>query len=387
MPISSNNSHITFNNNSTQNTAFLGSIAAANVTGTIAGPQIAACAVGTPNIAPGAVTGAKIGPATVAGPNIAACAVGTPNIAPGAVTGPKIGPATITAPNIAPGVIPSGGFSSMQVFTSPGTFNIPPSTTKLKVTVVGGGAGAPGAPAPTISLPGGACVPPSIYPGVAGGAGASGSITSFGAYQTATGGTVSGTGTAPGADLILDGALYTGRYGTSGLNFTTPSGSFNAMNFLGMGGNGIKIISAPFPVTTVPVTIGTGGGGGGGGGGTNDSGGQGIAGTAASGLNGGAGGNGSNNPTNGGGAGGGGGGGAAGASVGTGAAGGSRGGSFGPYVPQIPPGSAGAPGTGPFNRTGGGTGGAAGAVTGSMISGPGGAGGAGGHSGIVIVEF
>ena len=40
----------------------------------------------------------------------------------------------------------AGGFSNMQVFTSPGTFTTPASTTKIKVTVVGGGGGGnPGA--------------------------------------------------------------------------------------------------------------------------------------------------------------------------------------------------------------------------------------------------
>lgn len=35
----------------------------------------------------------------------------------------------------------AGGFSNMQVFTSPGQFNAPPSANKVKVTVVGGGGG------------------------------------------------------------------------------------------------------------------------------------------------------------------------------------------------------------------------------------------------------
>ena len=35
----------------------------------------------------------------------------------------------------------AGGFSNMQVFTSPGTFTTPSTTTKIKVTVVGGGGG------------------------------------------------------------------------------------------------------------------------------------------------------------------------------------------------------------------------------------------------------
>lgn len=280
----------------------------------------------------------------------------------------------ITGPQIAPSAIPAGGFSNMTVFTSPGTFNIPPSTTKLKVTVVGGGAGSPGAVSD-----------PAVPPFQPGGAGAAGAVSSFGSYQTATGGTVPASGTAPGADLIVDGKLI-GKYGSTGIGLTTPfpCGVRNVSPFAGMGGYGVKIISAPFPVTTVPITIGIGGGGGGGGGGTNNVSGAGTPGTAASGANGGAGGNGApNSPGQPVGAGGGGGGGASGSTAGTGGAAGSRG--TGPGSPITPLASAGTPGTGPFNRNGGGAGGANG--VGVNCAGSGGFGGAGGHSGIVIVEF
>ena len=56
--------------------------------------------------------------------------------------------------------------SRTQVFTSPGTFNIPSTTTRIKVTVVGGGSGVPG----TAGGQAGA------------GAGASGGPSSFGSY-------------------------------------------------------------------------------------------------------------------------------------------------------------------------------------------------------------
>lgn len=278
----------------------------------------------------------------------------------------------ITGPQIAPSAIPAGGFSNMTVFTSPGTFNIPPSTTKLKVTVIGGGAGGPGFAGSNSSFLGGP-----------GGAGASGSATSFGSYQTATGGTVPASGTAPGADLIIDGA-YFGKYGSSG---NAPTFAAASSSFSGMGGYGIKILSAPFPVTSVPVTIGIGGGGGGGGGGS----GNGpvpapsLAGSAASGATGGAGGIGGpfgGCPSSGAGGGGGGGGGASGSTVGTGGAAGPKGPGGNP---ASTPGAAGTPGTGPFNRMGGGNGGSAG--IGVNCAAQGGVGGTAGHSGIVIVEF
>lgn len=302
----------------------------------------------------------------------------------------------ITGPQIAPSAIPAGGFSNMQVFTSPGTFNIPPSTTKLKVTVVGGGAGSPGGFLTNVTA--------------AAGVGASGSPSSFGAYQTATGGSATTSGTAPGADLIIDGQSL-GKYGSSGntaLNqgyntfapvmspnlisnaYNHGTGAYNLNPFAGKGGYGVKIISGPFPVTTVPVTIGVGGGGGGGGGGRGDLGLTGTAGSPGSGVNGGAGGNGS--PSTGTsfvGGGGGGGGGAGGFCVGTGGAAGSRG-TGSPNAPATTLATAGQPGAGPFNRFGGGSGGSGGFQNAlccrpEMLSGAGG--GAGGHSGIVIVEF
>ncbi len=308
MAVSSNGTTLIFNDGSTQRFGFTGAVAAANITGTITGPQIA------------------------------------------------------------PGVIPSGGFTNLSVFTSPGTFNIPPSTTKLKVTVVGGGAGVPGTPSAQSR---------------AGGAGATGGPSSFGSYQTATGGSVPASGTAPGADLILDGQLF-GKYGSSIVSVTavsTPIGFVDiagASPFAGRGGYGEKIISAPFPVTAVPITVGPGGGGGGGGG--SDGTGAGGAGQAGSGANGGNGGAGGNSPPSlSKGAGGGGGGGAAGI-VGTAGAAGTMGTGVGGGPAQ-----AGTPGTGPFNRFGGGAGGAGGVGGGEGSNA--GNGGAGAHSGIVIVEY
>ena len=186
MPVSANGTHIVFNDNSTQAFGFTGPVAAANITGTITGPQIA--------------------------------------------------PGTITAPNIAPGVIPSGGFSNMQVFSSPGAFTTPPTTTKIKVTVVGGGGGGGGVggsnagngggaggaairvtpvtaatPYPVTIGPGGAAPGPS-------GVGGTGGTSSFGALASATGG-IGGSPCAMGrggigssGDLNLRGASSIYRF-------------------------------------------------------------------------------------------------------------------------------------------------------------------------------
>lgn len=121
----------------------------------------------------------------------------------GLITTPQIADSAITAPKIAPGVIPSGGFANMQVFTSPGNFSIPPSSTRVKVTVVGGGgsSGSMGAGSVTGATGGGGgggfatrvisspfpvtTVPVSVG-GVAG-------TSSFGSYASATGGGSSGS--------------------------------------------------------------------------------------------------------------------------------------------------------------------------------------------------
>lgn len=215
MPISSNNSHITFNNNSTQNTAFLGSIAAANITGTITGSQIA--------------------------------------------------PATITAPNIAPGVIPSGGLSG-QVFVSttpgPAAWTAPPTTTRIKVTVVGGGGGSAktstngaaggGAAIKFIPVVGGTPYPYTVGAGGTAGSpggstGGTGGTTSFGspAQVSATGGAgspgcsaysiVGGTGSS-GDMNFPGGPAYAGPTGV-GVNPCNPSNPPSICRGFGSGGS------------------------------------------------------------------------------------------------------------------------------------------------------
>jgi len=229
----------------------------------------------------------------------------------------------------------------MQVFTAPGTFSIPPTTTRVKVTIVGGGGGGQ-----TIT-----------NGGFDGSAGASGGTTSFGSYATATGGAPSARGTSPGSTID---DMFLSKYGSSGhlssLSYSQTGGSAYStptFNTTSSGGVGIKIINAPFPVTSVPVTVGAGGGGGG----------QGGAGST---INGGPG--------------------------STGVSGGGAAGLSAPYQgtggPVSPGGTApqmaartGQPGAGPFNRTGGGNGG--------IVSGEGTAtiGGGGGFQGVVIVEY
>ena len=193
MPISSNNTHISFNNNSTQNTAFLGSIAAANITG------------------------------------------------------------QITAPQIAPGVIPSGGFTNIFTSTTPGpaSWPAPPSTSKIKVTVVGGGGGGggrTGGESPIagtggggggyaikiIPVTGGTSYPYTIggagAPGPAGATGGTGGTTSFGSPATvsATGGSAGSPGLGSSGDINFRGHTQIGPQGAGSYFGTFPSAASGA---------------------------------------------------------------------------------------------------------------------------------------------------------------
>lgn len=174
-----------------------------------------------------------------------------------------------------PGVLPSfqaaaaGGFSNMTVFTSPGTFTTPSTTTKIKVTVVGGG-GSGGANVTgttgTGNAGGGAGGGTAIYVGPVtastpyavtvgtGGAsvaptsnGNSGNTSSFGALASATGGaggSLNGNGGLGG--LGSAGTLqFGGGAGVSRsvISSSTPgtltwSSGAGGSSFLGGGGNG-----------------------------------------------------------------------------------------------------------------------------------------------------
>jgi len=185
------------------------------------------------------------------------------------------------------------GFSNIQVFTSNGTFTVPTGITKVKVTVVGGGAGgAFGANVPTCPFSpiggtgggaGGAAIEiisgltpggtVAVTVGAAGGLGnictgtgqTAGGTSSFGAYCSATGGatsTVGGLGS--GGDLNIRG-------GPGGQNGAYP-GNATLTSYGGVGGSSI--------LGGGGAMASTGGayGGGGGGGGPNTSGGAGAAG-------------------------------------------------------------------------------------------------------------
>jgi hypothetical protein len=127
------------------------------------------------------------------------------------------------------------------VFQSPGTLAIPSTTTRIKVTCIGGGGGVTPAAQAESAL-------------AAGGAGASGGASSFGSYLTATGGTTSSRGSTQGATYSLFDSM--GSFGIGAAPVERNPGA-------GYGGHGVKYIDAPFPQTQVSVIVGAGGGGGG----------------------------------------------------------------------------------------------------------------------------
>jgi trimeric autotransporter adhesin len=129
----------------------------------------------------------------------------------------------------------AGGQIQTQVFTAPGTWTKPSSTTQVRVTVFGGGGGGSGG---ATGSGGGFAVamvpvsnPVAITVGAGGGASSPGGTSSFGPAVSCTGGT-GGASTSPGAGTVAVGtALKTG--GLTDLN--VPYGSFGVISGVGRG--------------------------------------------------------------------------------------------------------------------------------------------------------
>lgn len=195
--------------------------------------------------------------------------------------------------------VTNGGFSNWQVFTANGTFTIPATITKVKVTVVGGGGGGGytressgggggGAAIKIISglTPGGTV---AVTVGNGGAGGTSGSVTggtgqtsSFGAYCSASGG--SGGASNAGSPGTIAGAL--GGIGSSGdLNIRGGGAGIyfedSGIGYIG-GYGGSSILGGGAPI--LPHNSGSAGnaggayGGGGSGGSSGQNGGAGAAG-------------------------------------------------------------------------------------------------------------
>jgi hypothetical protein len=169
-----------------------------------------------------------------------------------------------------------GGFSTMQVFASPGTFTTPSTTTKIKVTVVGGGGGGgvggnvstPFVPTnPTVGGKGAsgavaiyvgpvtASTPYAVTIGAQAASATAGNTSSFGPLVSCTGG---GAGAAaPGGGNGTGGTATSGTLNLPG----APGGQTPAIggsNIFGIGGaNG-----GPNAVGAAGFGFGSGGGGG-----------------------------------------------------------------------------------------------------------------------------
>ena len=208
---------------------------------------------GIDKVQPGTIDSADFGPGSVTAPAIAS----------GAVTSAKLDtnlsiPGTMTATSFSgdgsslTGI--AGGFSNMDVFTSPGTWTNPGNVQKVKVTVVGGGGaggystdsnwggkggGGGGAAIEIVPFPTATNVPVTVGPGGTSGNTApsvsnSGGTSSFGAYCSATGG---GGGGAPNYNVATQALGGTGSGGQ--LNMGGGDGQTGAREGSGAGGTSI----------------------------------------------------------------------------------------------------------------------------------------------------
>jgi len=147
----------------------------------------------------------------------------------------------------------AGGFSNMEVFTSPGTWTNPGSVQKVKVTVVGGGGStnpyaAPGGSCGAVGGGGGGGTAIEVIPfpsgtNVAVTVGGAAGTSSFGAYCSASGGATTNTSIASPSAAANGGAGGSGSGGTiniSGSNGGYAYGTNGAPNsgFATYGGNG-----------------------------------------------------------------------------------------------------------------------------------------------------
>ena len=160
-----------------------------------------------------------------------------------------------------------GGFTNMSVYTTTSFWVVPAGITKCKVTVVGGGGG-------------------SSYAFV----GTGGGTSSFGAFCSATGGTVGfqntggtggigvsgtlniqgnyATGGSPGGgdgfslDLGGGSSIFgNASYGAGASGFFQNAGPPNVASGGGAGGTAIRIVTGLTAGTSISITVGAAGGG------------------------------------------------------------------------------------------------------------------------------
>jgi len=242
---------------------------------------------------------------------IADANVTTAKLADSAVTTAKIGDGEVTVAKIsATGTASSGtflrgdgawqaagGFSNMEVFTSPGTWTNPGQVTKVKVTVVGGGSGyfvQPGSwPVGTQTTTPGGTSSFGSYCSATGGTGWSTTTPATAVISIAPGGGLGGAGTGgdlniPGTqwfdssgslsnvprgapqpsgpqDFSRGGDTYIGRGASSTSNAVYGGGGWtdasvsNTGGGFGGAGGGTAIEVMAIPTSPVPITVGSAG--------------------------------------------------------------------------------------------------------------------------------
>lgn len=213
---------------------------------TVATADIDNLAVTTAKLAADAVDGTKIADDAIDSEHYAAGSIDAEHIATSAVTAPKVagadgssgqvlqsdGDGTMSWLTLAAG----GGFSNMEVYTSPGTWTNPGNVEKVKVTVVGGGGstntintafasqgasvcgggGGGGTAIEIIPFPSATNVPVTV--------GGAAGTSSFGAYCSATGGSTANTVTNSYYSIANGANGGSGSGGT--LNISGSNGGF-----------------------------------------------------------------------------------------------------------------------------------------------------------------
>ena len=166
-----------------------------------------------------------------------------------------------------------GGFSNMDVFTSPGTWTNPGTVEKVKVTVVGGGGSAGTTPSQSAGSGGGGggaaleVIPFPTATNVTVTVGGAGGTSSFGAYTSATGG--SSASSIPSYPTGKGGAAGTGSGGQVNIkgqggihsNFNERRAGNGGSSILGGGGLGGAGGGGNFPGSPGGNYGGGGGGG------------------------------------------------------------------------------------------------------------------------------
>lgn len=189
--------------------------------------------------------------------------------------------------------VSAGGFTTMQVFTSSGTFTIPSGKTTIKVTVVGAGAGGESFNAATAATNGGNSTIASgtqTISTITGGGGVTPVNSTGNAYRPGNGGTASGgdinfVGSAGGMGSLLSygeagfgGGSFLGGItppvyqtaGTAGNAYGSGGSGGSSAGYAGGGGGGggaaMKYLTSLTPGNTLTVTVGAAGVAGSGGG-------------------------------------------------------------------------------------------------------------------------